>query len=262
MYSRYSGAPMPMLAEPEEIPNVAVMLRGPTFIEGARLGRKRPLQVNGGRLGLYRNQPVIGLLLRVEEPDRLRQNVAGWGVLRPVLEGDLVAVAGIDSYPTLNRTEETPPTSRLPAVGGLPRSRSRLLRLAAACWLAAMLVRASQDSESSIALIVGFTVVWTARRLEHQVAARSTSSGSGVFWVRAMLLYPGFATVTLAVVLLIAQPAGRLLAWSVLPGFVTAVLVLADASGQRASSGRRVMAAIASGCCAFTLSAILVSTFF
>ena len=73
LYSRYSGAPMPILDTREELPNVAIVLKAPTIVEGARLKRHRMLQVNGGQHGLYPSEPALGLLLRVENPPALRE---------------------------------------------------------------------------------------------------------------------------------------------------------------------------------------------
>jgi hypothetical protein len=259
LYSRYAGAPMPLLDTGEHTPNLAIVFKAPTLIDVARLKRRRPLQVNGGHQALYRREPALGLLLRVVDPAAVRDALSQSGLLGNVTEGDLVSALGVESYPSLSAPASEPAPR---AVGRVPRRVGVLGTVLALIWLALFLARSQSGhfgAGRSGAVALGLLAV---------VAVRSTGVRAGLarlskaipFGARALLLYPAITSGAYALALAItASGSSAVLAYMLFPLAATAVLVLADASGERMASNGRVTWAIAASVPALALSGLAFS---
>jgi hypothetical protein len=263
LYSRFAGAPLPLLDTRGELPNVAVLFTGPTLIGAARHERRRPLQVNGGRCGLYRREPVLGLLLRVSDPERVRELLAPWGVVRNVAEGDLAPALGIESYPSLALPDESTLGESPQTVGELKRGASPIAALLGIVWLIAVAAHARHGGPGAIgvttAVVVGVLARIALRSSKPRVGVRSFAARVP-FRVRALLVYPSISSLLFAVVLAVGKPSThRAAAYVLFPLVLTGVLVLIDASAERAPSNVRVGWAIAASIPALALSALSVT---
>jgi hypothetical protein len=263
LYSRFAGAPLPLLDTREELPNVAVLFKGPTLIDVARHARRRPLQVNGGRTSLYRREPVIGLLLRVAEPDRIREALARWGVARDVAEGDLAPGLGVEGYPSLAQPDEGPSEQPPQAVGELKRRASPIAGLLGLAWLLAVAAHARHSAVGAAGVVIA-VVVGVLARMGLRAGKKRTDvgrlGGQIPFWARALLLYPAVSSLLFAGVLAISEaPTNRAAAYLLFPLVLTSVLVLIDASAERAPSNSRVGWAIAASIPALALSALALT---
>ncbi len=260
LYSRYAGAPIPILGTREESPNAAIVLKAPMVIEAARLKRHRMLQVNGGQHGLYRREPALGLLLRVEDPAALKEALSQLGLLGRVTEGDLVPALGMYTYPSLG----TGPAEKPPKpVGRLRRPASRLGAFALLVWLC--LVLAHSNSRQFGVGGAGFVALGAVA----VIAKRSsrTRASARAFWkipfqLRALVIYPVIASGAYALALiahgrsLYPSANNSTLAYMVFPLAATGVLVLIDASRCRMASNGRLAWAIASALPALALSGL------
>lgn len=260
LYSRYAGAPMPILDTREQSPNVAIVLKAPTVVEAARLKRHRMLQVNGGQHGLYRQEPALGLLLRADDPATLKEALSQLGLLGRVTEGDLVPALGMDTYPSLG----TGPAEKPPQpVGRLRRPASRLGAFALLVWLC--LVLAHSNSRQFGVGGAGFVALGAVA----VIAKRSsrTRASARAFWkipfqLRALVIYPVIASGAYALALiahgrsLYPSANNSTLAYVIFPLAVTSVLVLIDASRSRMAPSSRVAWAIASSLPALALAGL------
>ena len=257
LYSRYSGSPVPVLGTRERTPNVALLFTQPTYIEAARLGRRRPLQVNGGERALYRHEAARGLLLDVSDSDRLRELIGPWGILRNVAEGDLLDRAVPDTYPSLSgRAADDAKTQPVPV--GVLKRRSPARAGWSFLWLLAIAANARSSSTAGIALVVGLGLGMITSYLVRRGGALSPlwrACARIPLAARAFLIYPAVSALAFGVAILVFQPrANQALAYLLLPLLATGFLVLVDASAQRVSSDRRVGWAVTAAIPALVLS--------
>ena len=259
LYSRYAGCPIPVLGTRERTPNVALLFALPTFIEAARLGRRRPLQVNGGSHALYRHEPALGLLLDVSDTDRLREMIRPWRILRNVAEGDLLAHKVPDAYPSLGDSSAGGEPKQPVAVGTVKR-RSPALAMLSFIWLLAIAANARSSSAAGGALVVGLGVGVIVRYLIRRQGALSPAWRACAripLAARAFLIYPAATAVVFGVAVAAFQAqASQAAAYLLFPLVGTGFLVLVDASGQRVSSDRRVGWAVAAAVPAIALSGL------
>jgi hypothetical protein len=260
LYSRYAGAPMPILDTREALPNVAIVFKAPTIIEAARLKRHRMLQVNGGLHGLYRHEPALGLLLRVEDPGALHESLSQMGLLGRVTEGDLVPAVGMDTYPSLGTgLVEQPPRP----VGRLGRPASRLGALALLVWLGLVLAHSNpRQFGFGGAAFLAIGVVAAIAKRSSSARASGHPSWTIPFQLRALVIYPAITSGAYALALLLhgrsSDPSANnsTLAYVIFPLAVTSTLVLIDASRARMASNGRLAWAIASSLPALALSGL------
>ncbi|MGH2754366.1 MAG: hypothetical protein ACRDLB_08010 [Actinomycetota bacterium] len=92
LYSSVGGAPLPLLGQVADVPNVAVLFTEPKRLRPIRRWQKAfPSKILIGPPLHKRNSR--GFLANVKDPETLRDALDGWGIVRPITRGDLAANA-------------------------------------------------------------------------------------------------------------------------------------------------------------------------
>jgi hypothetical protein len=92
LFSRSGGAPLPLLGQVFDVPNVAVLFKEPKVLRPIRRFQKAfPSKV---RLGPpIHKRKSRGLLMRVKDAPALREALEPWGIVRPITRDGLAAKA-------------------------------------------------------------------------------------------------------------------------------------------------------------------------